>query len=248
MLESNRQFFVLLSLSVFSLSLFFSVAVDLIVTHVQSIFDPSIRHQSIKYYDDNSVGTPPRGRTSSASKKKTAPTAAKTEPSTLNGSLDLATFGFTNDAQPLTVAGLMNEPCATPPLNGNSLPRALQTDPFSFNGGAHSPLLRNGFISSSAPSHLSGFAANGLEHQLNGLRMGHLKRGTISSEDEEEEEEGEEEFGNGASKEQSSQSPSPVPVPSLAHAPVVVVSKVAPTNGQPKVAPQPAPILLVAGR
>ena len=202
------------------------------MTHVQSIFDPSIRHQSIKYYDE-----PTRNVTRGHSKKSGTSKKKECRPNGSNGLV------FGNDT-PLTVANVMNGKCTTPVINGESKSQ-LKVEPSHIYDGPHSPLLRNGLISSSAPSHLNGFN-NGLE--LNGFSNGHLN-GAINSEDEEDDKEEESMLANGDSNAQSSQSP-PRAVPQKQPikgkmVPTVVSSKaVAAANSQPKA----QPILLVASR
>lgn len=117
------------------------------MTHVQSIFDPSTRHQSIKLYDECQPPVLSNGyghhhhhyETSKKTcilKKVAAPRKSY------------------NEEPPLTVAGVVG---ASTISEYKSKPISIKVGSGSTKGSSspHSPLLRNGFnfSSSSAPSH-----------------------------------------------------------------------------------------------
>lgn len=184
------------------------MAVDLIVTHVQSIFDPSTRHQSIKPYDEclppvlssfettaamiaehNHHRRHSSGKTTCLLKKPVTP----------------RNRGVGGNEEPLTVASVVG--------NGHVPNGDLKSKPIAINGSGsggggrvsspHSPLLRNGFnfglTSSSAPSHFSNFGGRsgggGGQQLSNGYSNGHhdhnliISDYQINSEEEEEDEE-----------------------------------------------------------
>ncbi|KAJ6221150.1 hypothetical protein RDWZM_006962 [Blomia tropicalis] len=129
------------------------VAVDLIVTHVRSIFDPSKRHQSIKYHDESDEDCTnecqPMNRSKNSAKKKNRKTNKK-------GGRSKRVSNESGNYSP--ILSVINGKCITPTLNGNYSIKNKENG-IGINGTHHgkydaiSPIL----LSSSAPSHLAGF-------------------------------------------------------------------------------------------
>lgn len=235
-LPSNRRFFVLLC--------FPSVAVDLIVTHVQSIFDPSIRHQSIKYYHEDPILN---GRLKASSQVTKSAKLASSKAKKKGTSFAIS------DRYPVE-ANVMNGKCVTPMINGGfkngEQHTVKRSAPIGIaNGGATSPLLRNGFSSSSAPSHLNGFV-NGHDHAQRHHQNGHLN-GAIDSGDDSDDSLAVFEQATATSL-KSSQSPRKVvpsrPLSLVSPSKAISGGKTATNGGSQSQAQSAAPILLVASR
>ncbi len=248
------------------------MAVDLIVTHVQSIFDPSTRHQSIKPYDDclpamlssfeTTAAMIAEHRSGLAAGKRGGSTSAcilkkPVPPNRARG------VGVAGSEEPLTVANVLKCNGVTSGhenglLDYKSKPIAIKVGGSGSGSGEggrvsspHSPLLRNGFTfglsSSSAPSHYSSGSSI-----TNGHHSHHDHNLIIDSEEEDEEigltGEGEDSVFRGVSPSvgPSQQTKSRPTVVGNGSSSSSVTNSVA--NGTSNSTTKPTPILLVASR